>query len=234
MRLLDVIRRVGKPDLAPGAWVEITVGAEENGSSCCGEVVRVGRGCVTVAVAEPEEALLSLTKGEPVLLSLTTEDGVTLMSAEVERVRRRPRLLLQLRCAAGDTVKQQRREYFRVRQTVNLRVSLGSRVAAGRFIAAEAKDISGGGILIELPGQEVSAGEQVELKVFLPGENSPIEMPGRVKRVTEVEGEDGARCEVGIEFTSIDEESREAIIRYLFRAERNRLEQRKRKRSTRR
>jgi c-di-GMP-binding flagellar brake protein YcgR len=209
--------------------VDILTDQEYQGQTCCGTVVKVGRGRIFVQILGPHNILSALSRGSPVFVVFTTNTGVGRIRAEVVRVGGRGRPVLELKTKTKTAEKRQRREYFRVRNSRKAKISRGLEKMGCGFLTVETKDISGGGVLVDIPGQPVFIGEQIELRIFLPGEDGPIAVKGAVTRVSDGDGAAGGCREVGIEFTSITEAAREAIIRYLFRAERSRLGKRKRK-----
>ncbi len=73
-------------------------------------------------------------------------------------------------------------------------------------------DVSDGGILVET-GEELQAGEVVDLQFFLPGSPEKIATRGRVVRVLKKDGD--ADAEVGFEFVQLEDAGRERIRRFV-------------------
>ena len=80
------------------------------------------------------------------------------------------------------------------------------------------RNISQGGICL-IAYDELNERDVLDLKLYLPGENSPIQATGKVVWVKEfIIGsiEEGKRYDVGIEFMDIKEEDANRVNKYVF------------------
>jgi len=223
LKLPRVTRRRVSLGLAEGDEVDVLVEEEGGGHPCRATVAKVENDRFWLDVADSRRLLPPLAKGASISVRFTREDGVHLIKAKILRQVGEGGTTLELRCKARTVSRHQRREYFRVKEGVSLKFSLDRKKSRSGLMTVTSKDISGGGVLLELPTGKVNVGESVGIRIFLPGQDSPIQVKGLVKRVARECGREGANTEVGIEFTSIEEDAREAIISYLFRVERGRL-----------
>lgn len=129
--------------------------------------------------------------------------------------------LLSLRLAPPAEIHQvQRREH--VRWSVSLPVVV--ECAGGGEVWGRAVDLSGGGLAADLPGQW-QQGQEVRVRLSLRADGlQQVDVVARVVRVSEPEepGPGGGvrTLRVALEFTRITPAAREAIIRYVFRRQR--------------
>jgi c-di-GMP-binding flagellar brake protein YcgR len=82
------------------------------------------------------------------------------------------------------------------------------------------KNISSGGICI-IVYEKLKVSDVLDLKIYLPGENEPIDIVGRVAWLKEFSIGDsnvGKRYDAGIEFIKINEQDRNRINKYVFNA----------------
>ncbi len=107
---------------------------------------------------------------------------------------------------------------------------LSSLLFSGEFhkyeYTGEVINISGGGLRLVSP-VNFPKGSYLDMCIFFPPAfNNPFFVIGEVRKRKGVIGGDsdtGRQYHLGIKFVAIDEEDREAIIRYIFRTERQRL-----------
>ncbi len=107
---------------------------------------------------------------------------------------------------------------------------LSSLLFSGEFhkykYTGEVVNISGGGLRLVSP-VNLPKGSYLDMCIFFPPAfNNPFFVIGEVrKRKAIIEGKqsDGSQYHLGVKFVAIDEKDREAIIRYIFRTERQKL-----------
>ena len=122
-------------------------------------------------------------------------------------------------------MSKERRKYIRVRLAkplkLNFRIigSKGSIKMGGTF----SKDISGGGVLIDLPAmkQEILEGlvagkNSVVLEFRLPRTRAKLRIRGKVQWVDRKETPKGKTHGVGIQFIGMREEDREKLLQYML------------------
>lgn len=126
---------------------------------------------------------------------------------------------------AGEMVRVQRREYFRLDCFLKVRYrvveSFGKSDDIVPFKQTIAKDLSGGGICLLLT-EKLKPGTLVECEILgiLP-EN--IKCMGRAVRYDNIHNAGRYKYTVGIAFDEINDSEREAVIRYVFREQRKLL-----------
>ena len=90
----------------------------------------------------------------------------------------------------------------------------------------EVTNISGGGLRLVSP-VNLTKGSYLDMCIFFPpAYNNPFFVIGEVRKrkaIVRQAGENGTQYHLGVKFVAIDEKDREAIIRYIFRTERQKL-----------
>ncbi len=107
---------------------------------------------------------------------------------------------------------------------------LSSLLISGEFHkykhTGEVVNISGGGLGLISP-VNLRKGTYLDMCIFFPPAfNNPFFVLGEVRKrkaLIEKNSKNNARYQLGIKFVAIDEKDREAIIRYIFRTERQKL-----------
>jgi len=117
----------------------------------------------------------------------------------------------------------QRRQFFRFDCTVPIRYRVvdtmdNAQNDAIPFIDTFTRDLSGGGICIMLM-EEVKKDEIVECELAL-DEDKIIRFYGRVLRTAKCKPEGKYKYEIGVRFKKIENQDREAIIKYIFMQQR--------------
>jgi c-di-GMP-binding flagellar brake protein YcgR len=112
---------------------------------------------------------------------------------------------------------EERRQFFRL--SVLADVKYDKREVPDEIRLSLTKNISGGGICLIIY-EDFKQGDILDLKIYLPEENTPINAVGRIvwlKEFTIGEGEDSSkRFDSGIEFVDISPEGKEKIEKYVF------------------
>lgn len=111
----------------------------------------------------------------------------------------------------------ERRRFFRLNLLADLTFTRSS-ISEEEKVSLT-KNISKGGICF-IVYEQMSVGEILDLNVYLPDKNKPINVTGRVNWVKEFSIGDpvkGKRFDVGIEFLRISEQDKEEIERYIFK-----------------
>jgi hypothetical protein len=169
------------------------------------EVVMPGRlAIVAVAPLPGDPAALH---GVPARLTVATPRGLVRVAATVVAAERSGLLEVAL---TGEGEVHQRREHVRIAARVPGAVSPrdGSRPPLHTFTL----DLSGGGVLVAGAGPAADVGTPVAVTVKLP-EHEPLRAAGRVARLT-------GGGHVGLVFEGLDEEERDALVRWIFERQR--------------
>lgn len=122
----------------------------------------------------------------------------------------------------GDIEKIQRRQFFRFECILPIKYRVISSSNSqdsieARFIEVITKDISGGGIRIRVK-EELNLKELVECELILGGKK--IEFSGEIVRKIQCKFEGKYKYELGVMMKEIADQDREAIIQYIFNAQR--------------
>ncbi len=112
---------------------------------------------------------------------------------------------------------------FDMNQKVNLLVEHMAKKEGFRIPAAKQINISGGGMSF-VASDSFSEGDRLLIKLFLPTYPRLLKLKCEVVRVVK-EGED--RYRIGLKYMSIDERTRESLIRYIFARQREHLRNKK-------
>ncbi len=145
-----------------------------------------------------------LPQGTPVSVSYSDEQAYYELHSNVIRsYRTRPRMVLIEH--VDSVAKVQRRRYLRIRALIPVRY----RTEEGEEGKGYTKDISGGGLLLRLPGKGDFAPEEM-LKLSFQMENQTIQCSAKVVRSEE---EEDAHL-VGVEFYDISYADRKKIVRW--------------------
>ncbi|OGS70435.1 MAG: hypothetical protein A2Y96_00430 [Firmicutes bacterium RBG_13_65_8] len=129
---------------------------------------------------------------------------VTAVTVVAERPGEPPLLVTT---SPSDTRELVSRKYFRVQAEIPFRTG---------HLKGQVRDISGAGILAAVPPGSLSRGQTYPVDIELPGSKGPAAVQARVVRVLSGAEEDLA----GMCFEHIDEKTREEIIHYVFRRQR--------------
>lgn len=79
------------------------------------------------------------------------------------------------------------------------------------------KNLSAGGLCITIY-DDIGVGSRLTLKIYLPGESSPVVVIGKIVWKDEfiISSDPQKRFEVGVEFVNIDDADRDKIYQYVF------------------
>jgi len=117
----------------------------------------------------------------------------------------------------GDVFKEQRRNFFRLEITLQIKVkTIDPKYGEQMEIDGLTKDISGGGLRF-ITEKPLKLNTRVEITIYIEGE--PVAVQGRVVRCllsTELEN----KYEIGIMFENIDEKTRTKVIAFIFENQR--------------
>ena len=92
--------------------------------------------------------------------------------------------------------------------------------SVGSFLTDWATNISNGGLFINTR-KPLPLGTAVKILIQLPGEPFPSHLDGRVTRVSEFDNSRNVVPGMGIEFTSVDEQRRAELERFVQRLRRD-------------
>jgi hypothetical protein len=106
----------------------------------------------------------------------------------------------------------ERRRYIRLKTPVSVTYTSSN---TGISHSSVTKDISADGLRLEAKPGEIEKGSLLELKMELYGANNPVHAKGKVIWVKQLSLEDGAPCDVGIEFTEIEEDNKNTFLKFL-------------------
>jgi len=110
----------------------------------------------------------------------------------------------------------ERRKFPRFNLLVDVLVS--KRAASERERLLVTKNISQGGVCI-IAYEEFQEQDILDLRIFLPEDNVPLQVTGKVAWIKEFvigDSPGNRRYDMGVEFMDIDEESIQKINRHLF------------------
>lgn len=123
----------------------------------------------------------------------------------------------------GEHNRIQRREYVRVPLALPCEVEVAYGEPADPLPPAPGRiiNLSGGGCALSFV-MAVDPGTRLTLSTQLP-EESPIKVPGEVRRVTAAYSQQGPEYQLGVQFLGLDEGLRGQIVRCVFTAQRLRI-----------
>ncbi len=160
--------------------------------------------------------------GEKCMVSCVNERGLYMFETRAEFC---GAAILALR-AVGEFRKVQRREAFRVRESVEVRArkKAGPVVPTGKWINTYTVDISETGMLLRFP-EECAEGQMLELVVHISvlGMNEVLnKLTGKVVRCIPAEHKT-FKCLLGIRFEDLPDKARNAIIKLAVLSQRSKL-----------
>ncbi len=169
---------------------------------------------------------VAVCKDQELVLLFTRADGVYSGKAVVEAAAPSPTPLITVR-AVGGMERTQRREYYRVRVSLPVKMvglensSTGAKAnkASGLHIIGRTIDISGGGLAIhkEFP---ILPGTVFDIALTLEEDQPPLELKGRVVYSEPVRTFQGRQLyRVAMAFVDIQEAARRRIIRHIFKVQ---------------
>ena len=194
----------------PKVGERVIVEVLPSGESYPGEVVFLDHTGLGIAPGIRWAAPLEL--GTAIRVTFVRKDGIYEGHGAVAATLREPEVLVTVQLA-GDVSRTQRRDF--VRRDASLNADL---TVQGLSYHCMTKDVSGGGVSVlfgEVPS--LAEGEMFEVVLNVPDGRLPIRAQCEVKYVREVMR--GSRWLVGGQFSTIAEEDRQRLVRFVFRLE---------------
>ncbi len=150
--------------------------------------------------------------GTAVRITFVRKDGIYEEQGTIAEVAREPEVRLVIRLA-GEIARTQRRDFIRKDASLNTDISV-----RGQSYRGVTKDVSGGGVsLLFNEVQPVAPDEEFDILMNVPDGRLPIRARCHVKYVREVLR--GSRWLVGGQFTTIADDDRQRLVRFVFRLE---------------
>ncbi|MDD5174322.1 MAG: PilZ domain-containing protein [Candidatus Omnitrophica bacterium] len=106
----------------------------------------------------------------------------------------------------------ERRKYIRLKTPVSVTYTAPD---TGVIHSLITKDISADGLRLEIKTRDIKEGSVLELKLELPEGNNPVHAKGKVIWMKQISLEDGAPCDIGIEFIEIEEDNKNTFLKFL-------------------
>lgn len=155
--------------------------------------------------------IVDIPENSEVKISFTIKDkGRCWFKGIVDRVYKSKIYKLQIK-KIQEIVKLQQREYYRLRKIIDVDITVNE----SKYFKTFAEDISGKGIKI-VTRENFSIGDSLELKLTLSDET--VQLTGKIVR-TEIDYKLGNNI-YGVCFESIDRETKDKIIKYIFKEQR--------------
>lgn len=106
----------------------------------------------------------------------------------------------------------ERRKYIRLRAAIDTTYIVSE---TGKMYTTTTKDLSVDGLRFETHDKDLKESSIVELKLSIPGSTSPVHAKGKVVWKRKISLEDEAPYDIGIEFSSIEEDNKNTFLKYL-------------------
>ena len=106
----------------------------------------------------------------------------------------------------------ERRKYIRLKTPIPVTYTVPE---TGSVYSAVTKNISADGLRLESAAKDISLSGIVELKLELYGAHNPVHAKGRIIWKKKLSLEDNASCDIGIEFTEIEEDNKNTFLKFL-------------------
>jgi len=181
------------------------------GETYAGEVREIAdEHLLSLAVALEEDGLFA--HDADVRVTFVRKDGLYEEEGRVREITAEPEGRITIRLT-GEAVRTQRRDYVRRDASLNAELEWN-----GQQLRCVTKDVSGGGVSLlfgELP--PFVEGTLFAISLNIPDGRTPIKAQCQAKYVREMLR--GSRYLVGSQFTSVAEEDRQRIVRFVFRLE---------------
>ena len=103
----------------------------------------------------------------------------------------------------------ERRRFIRI--DIPLRVKI---ISGDRVDEVITKNISPGGIRFEV-GRKLEVSEKLDLSLYLPSSDDPINLEAKVIWQTKTSLEDNAPYDVGVEILTIEDKNKNVLLKYL-------------------
>jgi len=181
------------------------------------EVVEEG---VCLAVPIKHGALIPLRIGDVVRVYFMQDQEVYCLKTDIIG-RKQNRVPVVVLAHSQDVEKVQRRNWVRIEigLPVTFYFSDGQfeKVEEGRTL-----NLSGGGVLFVTRADWLKIGSQIRIRLELPG-REPFISPAIVRRIVPPEEKESRGYRVACEFVDIKEGQRDALVKFIFEVQRERL-----------
>jgi len=107
---------------------------------------------------------------------------------------------------------RERRRYVRLKTPVELSYFPDNEERVSKAVA---ENISADGLRFRTKEQNINEGDSLELKLILAGAANPVHAKANVVWKKKVSLEDGAPFDIGLEFTSIEEDNKNTFLKNL-------------------
>lgn len=104
----------------------------------------------------------------------------------------------------------EKRRYLRLNAPIELTVMAGSNISK-----VLSKDISAEGVRFESNDRVLKNAALLEIKLDIPGTESPVHVKGKVAWSRQTSREDGAPIDYGVEFSEIEEDNKNTYLKFL-------------------
>lgn len=181
-----------------------------SGESYPSEVQAVGDGMMRVASAIRGPDLPE--PGSAVRITFVRKDGIYEEPGTIAEITRESEVLLTI-TLTGEIARTQRRDFIRKDASLNTDLTVH-----GQSYRGVTKDVSGGGVSLlfnEVP--PFVDDEEFDILMNVPDGRLPIRARCQAKYVREILR--GSRWLVGSQFTTIADEDRQRLVRFVFRLE---------------
>jgi len=105
---------------------------------------------------------------------------------------------------------QERRKHLRVATPLEIRV-IGK---DNKVYETITKDISPIGLRFEIKAEGVEVKDEVEIKIEMPKNMSPVHVKAKIVWKKKATTEDGAPCEIGCEFSRVEEDNKNTFLKF--------------------
>ena len=107
---------------------------------------------------------------------------------------------------------RERRRYVRLKTPVEIAYFSGDE---GKVYKAVAENISADGLRFQTEGRGMAEGDSLELKLCMAGAANPVHARAKVVWMKRVSLEDKSPFDVGLEFTSVEEDNKNTFLKNL-------------------
>ncbi len=194
----------------PKVGERVIVEVLPSGESYPGEVVFLDH--TGVGIAPAMRWVVPPELGTAIRITFVRKDGLYEGHGAVAATLREPEVLVTVQLD-GDVSRTQRRDFMRRDASLNADL-----MVQGHAHHCVTKDVSGGGVSVlfgEIPS--LGEGESFEVVLNVPDGREPIRAQCQVKYIRELLR--GSRWLVGGQFSTIAEEDRQRLVRFVFRLE---------------
>ncbi len=105
---------------------------------------------------------------------------------------------------------RERRKYIRVGTPLTIRAIIGK----SSVQELQTTDVSPIGLRLVTSESAVNVNDEIELKIGIPGALGPVHAKAKVIWKKKLSTEDGASCNIGCEFTKIEEDNKNTFLKY--------------------